>query len=260
MDKDLKDLLSTTLQHTVTSVGKYQDNKMAENKETKKKRQKAIKWVCIAVGCLLVFVIASNMISSYKMDSAKDKVAECIEKGDFIKARKCANEAYPQDKKDLLFKVVNAQISSLINEGAFDLANEIAKEDGFYITFFNGIIDHLTKIYTQQGANSLLYAMTLVSFPNEKESNLPDFWGAYYQKDEDVKNILVRSNKNIESFCDYLKEIGDNSYIPKMLGYLKPHFVKAETKWDYEKQKDILIKAEYTDYSEVKRIKAKFGY
>ena len=185
-----------------------------------------------------------------------NEVTELIEQGDYIAAKKAAESGSTDDKR----RVTNAQVSDLITQGRFDIAADVAKEDGFYITYYDGIINHLSQIYTDQGGDKLLYALSLVTYPDPKEDTyLPNFWGAVYSEDKS-NDIIKRSNKNIESFCDYLKSTGDRTFIPKVLVYLKPIYIAEETKWDVKKQETIHIKDAYTDYSEVKRIKAKFGY
>ena len=217
--------------------------------------------ICLFVGLGLILMQVLFLLILVNEDKNQEKaslkVKDLIEQGDYVAAKKVAQSGSYNDIK----LVTNAQVNDLISQGRFDIAAEVAKEDGLYITYFDGIINHLSQIYIEHGGNKLLYAMSLVVYPDTKDKYLPDYWGRIWSLDEDSRQIVARSNKNIESFCDYLKLSGeDKSFIPKMLSYLKPIYRPAETKWNVQEQKDIVLKEAYIDYSDVKRIKAKYGY
>lgn len=212
--------------------------------------KKVIKILLIIVGVIAVLIVANEVTSC----SNRNGFVDSLEKGDFVKARKLA-ESYA-DKK----KVTNAQVNDLISKGQFDLAVEIAKEDNYYLTYFNGVIDHLPKIYTDQGRDKLLYAMSLINYPDTKSRDMDESWGERWDIRFEPRDIIIRSNTNIESFCDYLRLTGREDLIPQMLQFLKPVWEFAETKWDYKRQEDVLIQKAHMNDSEVKRIKKKFGY
>ena len=216
-----------------------------------KKRAK----ILIPVG-IIAFIIVYDVIDSKTRISSDNRITDLIEQGDYIKAKKVAAKMQSYEAEN---RVTNAQVLDLIDQGRFDLASDIAKEDEYYISFFNGIIDHLTKLYNQQGGEKLLYAMSLVSFP-DTNSDLPTLWGRSWVLSETSRQIVTRSNNNIESFCDYLKQTGDKQFIIKMLDYLKPVYVPESKHWDSKQQKYIIDKEAYIDNSEMKRIKAKYGY
>lgn len=205
----------------------------------------------IGIG-IIALVIIAVVLSDSAEEKASQKVKDLIEQGDYIQAKKLAPSS--SDRKN----VTSAQVSDLIRQGRFDLAAEIAKEDEYYITYYDGVFNHLAQIYNDQGAENLFYALSLISFPDTKSCYADDSWGCKYN----LKpcDIVKKSNANIESFCDYLKLSNKKEFIPKMLIFLRPVYVPDEEKWDVKKQKDILIKKGYMDYSEVSRIKAKYGY
>lgn len=213
--------------------------------------------ICLFVVLGLIgLIVLILIIDDNKQKNTELKVKDLIEKGDYVTAKKIAASGTIDDKK----LVTNAQVNDLISQGRFDIAAEVAREDGLYITFFDGIINHLSQIYIEQGGDKLLYAMSLLNYPDTKDNYPPSYWGGVWALDENSRQIVERSNKNLESFCDYLKSSGENlSFIPKILVYLKPIYRPEETKWNVEKQKTDVIKPAYTDFDEVKRIKAKFN-
>lgn len=190
-----------------------------------------------------------------RVDEAQ--INDLMEKGDFVAARKIANQP------EHISKVVKAQVSDLISKGNFDMASQIAKEENYYIHYYDGVVDHLTQIYMEQGESKLLYALSIMTFPVNKEEQygyefryyLPSFWGG-----GNADELIERTNLNIESFCDYLKLNDNNSLIPKVLTFLKPIWMPDEKEYDYKTGSvKIVKKRNYDDYTEVKRIKAKFG-
>ncbi len=134
-------------------------------------------------------------------------------------------------------KVCRAQVADLISQGNYDMAAQIANEDKFYYeVYFESVFDNLTKIYTEQGEDKLLYILSNVTYPIDNEDN---GWNKY-------------SNSRLETFCDYLKINNQKDFISKVLVFLKPEYIREEGKnGDTYKWK--------ADYSDSKRIKAKFG-
>lgn len=213
------------------------------------------KWkILIPIGIIAIIIVYDTLDSKWRIRT-DNKITELIEKGDYIQARKLAakRQSYDADHR-----VTNAQVLDLINQGRFDLASDIAKEDEYYISFYNGLIDHLSKLYNEYGGEKVIYALSIINYPDTKEKYLPSFWGISYQ--DNSTGIINRNNKNIESFCDYLKQIGDKQFIPKFLDYLKPIYIEEKHHWDNKLQKEIIDKEAFMDYTEVKRIMAKYGY
>lgn len=207
-----------------------------------------------------------------RVDEAQ--INDLVEKGDFVTARKIAKES------EHISKVVKAQVSDLISKGNFDMASQIAKEENFYVHYYDGVVDHLTQIYEEQGESKLLYALSIMTFPvnechrgdgyvggviehrDQYYSNLPETWGCYgkYCSKYNADELIERSNLNIETFCDYLTLNDNKPLIPKVLTFLRPIWLPDEKKYDTEKGCEVIIKKRnYDDYTEVKRIKAKFG-
>lgn len=180
------------------------------------------------VGVLLVYAACGCGIS---IGDNEAELTELIEKGDFVGARKIA------DGYDQKMKVCRAQVADLISQGNYDMAAQIANEDKFYYeVYFESVFDNLTKIYTEQGEDKLLYILSNVTYPIDNEDN---GWNKY-------------SNSRLETFCDYLKINNQKDFISKVLVFLKPEYIREEGKnGDTYKWK--------ADYSDSKRIKAKFG-
>lgn len=212
-----------------------------KNREAKQKKEKRAWILGILASILLISTpfIAENWdditdtVGDWFLGKTSKSVQKLIEQGDYAKARE---KAYYSSDKEL---ITNAQVSDLIGQGEFDLAAQISSEDHNLGAYFFGVIDHLAKIYTDQGEGKLLYAMSLLSFPDPKHyTSTMEGWSRVQYGSEIIRN----SNTKIESFCDYLKSAENSKLIPQMLAYLKPTTEGGDL-----------------DYSEVKRIKAKFG-
>ena len=131
----------------------------------------------------LVGVLLSSVGCGF-IGNNEAELTELIEKGDFVGARKIA-ESYDQREK-----VCRAQVADLISQGNYDMAAQIANEENFYYkVYFENVFDNLTKIYTEQGEDKLLYILSNVTYPVDDEDN-------GYNK---------YSNSRLETFCDYLK-------------------------------------------------------
>lgn len=247
--------------------------KEAEEKkkmEEKKKRQKKIKEVLLtilALGGIVAFLFIADYFGwgSKEDDTTSDELeikgddttsdelemrdpssyslTELIEQRNYVEARKKIKSSYMLGPEELEL-VSKAQVADLVFEGNFDLAAQIANEDVgsyghtlYYKVYYECVFDNLVKIYTEQGEDKLLYALSTISYPVNGEDN----------------GYIKYSNGRLESFCDYLNVSDKKDLIPKVLAFLRAEY--KQDGWESDGQN----KKYREDFSDQKRIKAKFG-
>lgn len=179
-------------------------------------------------------------------DARSEKaIAKLVEKGDYAKAMSRAKSSGVG-----LNTVVMAQASDFIENGEFDMAAQIARENEIDDAYVDVVYSHLAKIYSKYGKDQLLYALSLAKITDPALLNNQTY---YVERDLMPINLTINKiNTSIEGFCEYLKSIDDKAFIPKMLAFLKPTGkIEKNSKTGEKIQKD---------YTEVNRIKAKFGY
>lgn len=190
----------------------------------------------VIVGFLGFFVFLGVLWGAIALFSPKgpkgeEGIEQCIENGDFVEARKILaqlKESADVSSSNFLFskkegqleqekykrclnKVSKAQIASLIAEGDFDTAQNIALEDGNYNYYLDSFLGKLIGMYNKHGIDKVYEGLAQIKMPNDNYS--------YNKTVEQLNNaieglalVLVDTNKDdAKRLCSLLKPTKDYS-------------------------------------------------
>ena len=209
----------------------------------------------------LLCAISMTLITSCESDT-KAKIEQCIEKGDFTKARQLNKKL---DYGGMKMKICRAQVSSLIEEGDFYLAADIAKEDTDYGVYYEILMGKLVLLY-DKNPQGLMAALASVNFPTNNTKN----WNGQYlpfSHKEDLNAFYGTYNNNLKQLMIYAKANDDWEYVQKVSVLLKPLYKKVKGKvreWSNQKQEmvevDCMVWEETPkDYTQAEQIKKDLG-
>lgn len=239
-----------------------QFNSAQKPKEGKKK--KGCMWVIISIIIIAGIGAICSAISDKKNANIKAEIEECIEKEDFVKAKKLQKKLDYDGQYGL--KICRAQVSSLISKGEYELASDIAREDGDCGIYVNIILDRLSSIYNKD-KQSLSFVISTLSFPIMNEYGV--YWDGnrdYYGGD-DMNVLISKYNEALASVIKLAINNDDKSTVTFVSNYLLPQYKIVKYKkldWDVKLQKNVYVDAEKyedtpTDYTEANKIKKQFG-
>lgn len=204
------------------------------------------------VGFLGFFVFLGVLWGAIALFSPKgpkgeEGIEQCIENGDFVEARKILaqlKESADVSSSNFLFskkegqlaqqkyyrcleKVSKAQIASLVDNGDFATAHDIALEDHNYDCYLNSFLGKLISLYNKFGIDKVYEGLAQIKMPND-----------YYSYNKTVEQL----NNAIEGLAMVLVDTNKDD-AKRLCSLLKP------TK-DYSDKKD---------YKEVEAIKKRIG-
>jgi len=187
----------------------------------------------------------------------EEKINACIEKGDFTKAKRYASRNSVVEGEGLLWKVCRAQVSSLIDRGEFNLAVDVAREDGDYGMYFNSMLGKLVSIYNQNKP-SLLVAVSSIEFPPIERGYGCCHWdGKFYSSgmhESDLNQLVMQYNNSLRQVMVYAKNSADFDMVNSLGYYLKPTYKSTKSK-----DGGVEWEAMPTDYTQAEQIKKEFG-
>lgn len=204
---------------------------------------------------VITFSLTCLMLSSCGARYGKiaAKIEDSIEKGDFNKAKqlnKKRNLFYYETRLTSV-KICKAQVSSLIDEGQFNLAADIAKEDADYGVYYENLIGKLVQLY-ECNSKDLTMALTSIQFPKKSECS---YWnGKYvYWNGYRMNQLYEAYNNNIRQLLLYAKTKNDVNFVQTVAAFLRPLY-KIVNSGYYEDYEDTP-----TDYIQVNQIKKELG-
>ena len=188
----------------------------------------------VIVGFLGFFVFLGVLWGAIALFSPKgpkgeEGIEKCIENGDFVEARKIlaqlkesadvssSNPLFSKKEGQLnqekyercLNKVSKAQIASLIAEGDFGTAQDIALEDGNYNYYLDSFLGKLISIYNKYGIDKVYEGLAQIKMPtsyiwyNDRAQQINEAI-------EGLAVVLVDTNMNdAKRVCSLLKPTMD---------------------------------------------------
>lgn len=231
---------------------------------------KTLKIGCLSVVgivvLLVLIIIISDEISSKESKNNSLKIEDLIERGDFIEAKKLAKSS-EYGGREMMTKVLKAQVSTLVDRGDFSLASDVAKEEGQYSLYFNTMLEKLVPLY-ESNKQGLFMALAQLNIPPKGSPR--DSWDHkdYYYMDEVLLNSLYTYyNNSLSQLMKYAKGKGDKDTTTQLAALLKPLYkqVKGKVKqWSVKEQKDIEVDGMVwenipTDYTQANQIKKELG-
>ena len=237
------------------NLAKYGSFVVVRNKNIKSIKMR--KFVLFTLLC----AVSMALITSCESDT-KAKIEQCIENGDFTKARQLNKKL---DYGGMKMKICRAQVSSLIEEGDFYLATDIAKEDTDYGVYYEILMGKLVQLY-DNNPQGLMGAMASITFPTNNTKN----WNGQYlpfTHKEDLNAFYETYNNNIKQLMIYAKASDDMDYVKKVSVLLKPLYKKVKGKvreWSNQLQETVEVDGMVwednpTDCSQADQIKKDLG-
>ena len=214
---------------------------------------------------LLCFITLALITSCGSNTEAQ--IEKCIEEGDFTKAKQLNKKLSYGGMK---LKICKAQVSSLIDEGQFNLAADVAKEDADYGVYYEVLMGKLVQVY-ESNPQGLMMALSSISLPNTVGDQFR--WNGnleYFSKD-DLNKIYEAFNNNIKQLLYYAKTKKDMEFVQTVSAFLKPLYKSKVVKEEQtiailasgERKKELVDVTRYedtpTDYTQANQIKNELG-
>ena len=211
---------------------------------------------------LIIIALFSTLSLITSCNSGKNKIKaqieDCIEKGDFNKARQLNKKL---EYGGMTNKICRAQVASLIDEGQFNIAADIAKEDMNYGVYYVSLMGKLVSLY-DTNPQGLMLALSSINFPTSSCEWDDDLYRFSYTSE--FNDLYQSFNDNIKHLMLYAKSNNDMDYMKKLSFYLKPLYrgkevrkpdksyvsgYKEYTEWEKTP----------TDYTQANQIKKELG-
>ena len=211
---------------------------------------------------IMLLCVSSLSLTTSCESNTKAKIEQCIENGDFTKARQLNKKL---EYGGMIMKICRAQVSELIDEGEFYLAADIAKEDTDYGVYYVILMGKLVQLY-DKNPQGLMAALASVNFPTNKTN----YWNGQYlpfMHKEDLNAFYETYNNNLKQLMVYVKANDDMEYVKKVSDLLKPLYKKVKGKvreWSNQKQETVEVdgmvwEENPTDYTQAEQIKKDLG-
>lgn len=235
-------------------------------------KNKKIGCVAIIVFFVIFFVllrIIFFIIDDIDLNKSKNnlaKIEDLIEQEDFVEAKKLSKKIKGYDRYEVTDKVVRAQISSLIDDGQFDIAADVANEESRYYMYYDLLLMKLIPLY-DTNKQGMFIALAQLKTPS-LGSPLKNWNGENGNIGESKVNTLHTSfNNSLSQLMKYAINKGDKDTAIQLAALLKPLYkqVKGKVKqWSNKEQKDILVDGMVwenipTDYTQANQIKKELG-
>lgn len=191
------------------------------------------KEIVVFLGSSVLFIVLPIIILLVipEKPQGEEGIEQCIENGDFVEARKMLaqlKEKADSSSSNFLYskkegqlnqekynrckeKVSKAQIASLVDNGDFATAQDVALEDHNYDYYLDSFLGKLISLYNKFGIEKVYEGLAQIKMPNNYY---------YYNKTVEQLNnaieglamVLVDTNKvDAKRLCSLLKPTKDNN-------------------------------------------------
>ncbi|MBQ6305084.1 MAG: hypothetical protein IJK78_00805 [Bacteroidales bacterium] len=215
----------------------------------------------------LLCVVSLSLTNSCNNNDTEAQIEKCIEEGDFTKAKQL-NKKLSYGGMEL--KICKAQVSSLIDEGQFNLAADVAKEDADFGVYYEVLMGKLVQVY-ESNPQGLMMALSSISLPNATGTCNWNGKHEYFSSKNDLNKMYEAFNNNIKQLLYYAKTKKDMEFVQTVSAFLKPLYKSKMVKEERtiailasgERKKELADVTTYedtpTDYTQANQIKKELG-
>lgn len=240
----------------------------------------------MAVLCALIVTLVSSCGKSQdnkEIDISKindenqivSLIEKSIEEGDYNMAKQL-NARYfsildhfdgPRPSFSNYFKFKNtitkATVASLIDNGQYSIAADVAAEDLDYGVYYYILTNKLLQLYDND-PQGLLKALMSIKFPALNSEGRWTGGDNEYYTGWNVNELITRYNNSIKQLMLYAKTNNDTEYVNKLSVVLQPMHKKFEYEngapyADGSPHMSTDFEQDRKDYSQVNEIKKEFG-